>query len=52
MITLGLFMIYQIYQVAHAHSVVIAVLTLFDVLLMWLIYREYQIQLAKHTSAT
>ncbi len=44
MITLGLFMLYQIYQVALDHSVFIALLTIFDIFLMWLIYREYQVQ--------
>jgi uncharacterized membrane protein len=44
MITLGLFMLYQVYEVALKHSVAIGVLTVFDVFLMWLIYREYQIQ--------
>ena len=44
MITLGIFMLYQIYEVAVSHSVFMILLTLFDIFLMWLIYREYQLQ--------
>jgi uncharacterized membrane protein len=48
--TLGLFMLYQIYEAAHTHSLGIALLTIFDIFLMWLISREYKIQLAKRAS--
>jgi uncharacterized membrane protein len=50
MATLGLFMLYQIYEAAYSHSVFIALLTVFDVFLMWLIFREYKIQLTKQAS--
>ena len=44
MVTLGLFMIYQIYEIAVTHSIFVTLLTVFDIFLMWLIYREYTIQ--------
>ncbi len=47
MITLGLFMLYQIYEVGFTHSIFMILLTIFDVFLMWLIYREYQVQKAR-----
>lgn len=49
MITLGLFMIYQLYEISLHHSVFLFFLTLFDIFLMWLIWREYQQQKAKQT---
>jgi uncharacterized membrane protein len=52
MATLGVFMLYQVYEVAHAHSLTLALLTVFDIFLMWLIYREFQIQRAKQTTTT
>jgi uncharacterized membrane protein len=47
MVTLGLFMVYQVYEISLKHSVFMILLTVFDVFLMWLIYREYQHQKAK-----
>lgn len=47
MITLGLFMLYQIYEISLGHSLLLVGLTLFDVFLMWLIYREWQQQKLK-----
>ncbi|GAC1369161.1 MAG: DUF2127 domain-containing protein [Candidatus Saccharimonadales bacterium] len=46
MATLGLFMLYQIYEISLRHSVFMIVLTIFDIFLMWLIYREWQQQKA------
>lgn len=47
MITLGMFMLYQIYEMSLHHSWILFCVTLFDIFLMWLIYREYQQQIAK-----
>ena len=47
--TLGLFMLYQIYEISLHHSIFLILLTLFDIFLMWLIWREYQQQKAKQT---
>ena len=49
--TLGLFMLYQIYQVAITHSWTIALLTLYDVFLLWLIWREWQQQKRRQPAA-
>lgn len=38
---LGLFVVYQLYQIAITHSVIIAALTLFDLVVMYFIWREY-----------
>jgi uncharacterized membrane protein len=42
LVTLGLFMLYQVYQVYTGHSWTVAILTLYDVFLLWLIWREFQ----------
>jgi uncharacterized membrane protein len=47
LVTLGLFMVYQVYQVSVGHSVAITLLTIYDVFLLWLIWREFQVQKAK-----
>jgi uncharacterized membrane protein len=41
LITLGLFMIYQVYSIIIKVSVGMVLLTIFDVFLLWLIWREY-----------
>jgi uncharacterized membrane protein len=46
-VTLGLFMLYQIYEISLHHSVFLVLLTIFDIFLMWLIFREYQHQKLK-----
>lgn len=48
MVTLGLFMFYQAYEVSLHFSLFMLLLTIFDIFLMWLIYREYQHQKLKH----
>lgn len=50
MITLGLFMLYQLFEITQTHSVLLSLLTVFDIFLMWLIYREYQHQKALKTT--
>ena len=40
---LGLFMFYQIYEIYHTHSVFLIALTLFDFVVMWVIWREYEV---------
>lgn len=40
---LGLFVIYQLYQVATLGSYAIAALTAFDLIVMYFIWREYQV---------
>ena len=40
---LGLFMIYQIYRFIEAQGLLMLILTVFDLLVMWLIWHEYRI---------
>ncbi|MDB5225567.1 MAG: hypothetical protein JWL87_519 [Candidatus Adlerbacteria bacterium] len=40
---LGLFVAYQAYQIAAAHSLFIVALTVFDLVVMWFIWKEYLI---------
>jgi uncharacterized membrane protein len=49
--TLGVFMLYQIYQVTTSHSWIVAALTVYDVFLLWLIWREFQTQKRRHQTA-
>ncbi|MDB5237413.1 MAG: rane protein [Parcubacteria group bacterium] len=44
---LGLFVLYQLYQIATQHSVIVMGITLFDLIVMYFIWREYKI--ARHT---
>lgn len=46
---LGLFMLYQTYQYYNTHSLVMLGLTIFDAVVVWLIWREYVIQRARHS---
>ena len=39
---LGLFLVYQVYRLSHTHSLGLAVLTLLDVAILALIWREYR----------
>jgi uncharacterized membrane protein len=43
LVVLGLFMIYQIYEIAIGHSAFLIALTLFDIIVMWLIWHEYRL---------
>ncbi len=40
----GAFIVYQLYRFSFTHSVGLVALTLFDLVVMWLIWREYRIQ--------
>jgi uncharacterized membrane protein len=42
------FVIYQIYRFTHTHSVALVILTLFDLLLIFLTWKEYQDQKLLH----
>ena len=39
---LGIFIVYQLYRITFAASVGLVALTIFDVFVAWLTYREYQ----------
>jgi len=39
----AVFIVYQLYRYTHTHSIGMIVLTVFDLIVMWLIWREYKI---------
>lgn len=41
LILIGVFVIYEIYRFFHTHSVILACIIVIDLILMWLIYKEY-----------
>lgn len=43
LVVLGLFVLYQIYQIFTSHSLLIVGLTIFDLVVMYFIWREYRI---------
>jgi len=43
LVVLGLFVIYQGYQIVTTGSGIIVALTIFDLIVMWFIWKEYQI---------
>jgi uncharacterized membrane protein len=47
MVVFGLFMIYQIIRYTYTHSVWLIVFTVFDALVIWLVWHEYEIQKSK-----
>jgi uncharacterized membrane protein len=51
LVVLALFMLYQIYQIIINHSALLIALTLFDIIIMWLIWHEYRI-VSRHINAT
>ncbi len=48
---LGAFIVYQMYRYTHTHSLGLIVLTVFDLVVMWLIWHEYQ-RVRHHQSLT
>jgi uncharacterized membrane protein len=38
-----LFMVYQLYRYAHTHAISLIVLTVFDLIVLWLIWKEYRL---------
>ena len=42
--TLGIFIVYQLYELAVKPTFGMAILTVFDVLIVWLVWREWQIR--------
>jgi uncharacterized membrane protein len=51
-VTLGLFVAYQTYQIARDHSIGLILLTVFDLFIIWLIWREYKQVRAKKPAPT
>jgi uncharacterized membrane protein len=43
LVVLGLFIVYQLYQITTTHSWVIVLLTVFDLVVVYFIWREYQV---------
>jgi uncharacterized membrane protein len=46
---LGAFVVYQVYRMFYTPSVGLALLTVFDLFIMWLVWREYQLR--RHPAA-
>ena len=44
MFVFGLFSVYQVHRFLHTHSVALLLITVFDVLIIWLTWREYHEQ--------
>jgi len=38
------FGLYQMYRISHTHSIALAILTVFDAMIVWLTWREYRLQ--------
>ena len=43
LVALGLFIVYQLYRFSYTHGAGLIVLTVFDVVMMWLIWHEYRL---------
>jgi uncharacterized membrane protein len=43
LVVLGLFVVYQCYQLTAGFSALLLALTVFDLIVMWFIWREYQV---------
>jgi uncharacterized membrane protein len=48
LVVMGLFIAYQLYRIAVSYSLFLILLTLFDLLVMWLIWHEYQMVRSRH----
>ncbi len=44
LIVLGSFILYQVYQYSYTYSFIMLGLTIFDLAVVWLIWREYRVQ--------
>ncbi len=51
LVALGAFIIYQVYRYTFTHSIWLIVLTIFDFLVIWLIWHEYKLVLRSKTFA-
>jgi uncharacterized membrane protein len=47
---LGLFVLYQLYELVKTHSIAIIAVTLFDLIVMYFIWREYKIVKTRHAT--
>ena len=43
LVVLGLFVAYQLYEIGRSHSIAVIAITLFDLIVMYFIWREYRI---------
>ena len=43
LVVLGLFVLYQLYQIMITGSVLLAALTIFDLIVIWFIWKEYEV---------
>ena len=52
MIVFGLFSVYQLYRFTHTHSLALIVITFFDLLIIFLTWREYRDQKFQRSQAS
>jgi len=50
-ILLGLFILYQLYRYAHTQSPLLMILTIFDLIVLWLVWKEYEYILRRRDRA-
>lgn len=48
LVVLALFVVYQVYQIITIHSLIVSAITIFDLVVMYFIWREYQIVKKHH----
>ncbi len=48
---MGAFVLYQLYQIATTHSILVIGITVFDLVVMYFIWREYKVVLAHRAEA-
>jgi len=51
-VVFGIFAAYQTYRFSHTHSIALIILTVFDVSIIWLIWKEYRVQQAPKSEET
>jgi uncharacterized membrane protein len=51
-VVFGGFMVYQVYRYTHTHSFALMMLTVFDAVVVWLTWQEWQLQQKKRAGKT
>lgn len=51
LVVFGGFIVYQMYRYTHTHSIGLIVLTILDLVVMWLVWHEYRLKLQSHQSS-
>jgi uncharacterized membrane protein len=51
LVALGLFIVYQLYRFSYTHGIGLIILTIFDIIVIALIYHEYRL-VRRHSQST